>query len=372
MSDTLQTPAADAPVVPDDVRDDRLAHLGGEVDDIDNEDFTGADDGSDLDYVAPDATNDDKGDDDDKDAEGSSDSDDSTDGDDAESSDSDESSDTPDDDSSDDDGEDDDATGESTSEKEDDPEPDEKPRAAGIPKYRFDEVNDRAKTAEAELARRDALNTAKVDAEAEVYDFEAKDKELIELQLDGKVEEAGSLRKEIREAEKAEWLAESKKDTMGDLSAEAVDAELTGLAKQAESMYPVFDESHEDFDADLADRVLIYYQGYASSGKAANAGDAFVMALADVIGQADLDTRYGEAEPEAKKEAEKLPDKTKTEQKKKLAEQVHQPVAGEGAASEEAGVKTDGGDVEQMSDEDFDALPAKAQARLRGDFFEGG
>ncbi len=376
MPKTLQDPAAEAPVVDAATQKERLEYFGGTPDDIDSYDATGEDDGSDLDYVAPEKSEDEKSEDEksedektegDKDgSDDAGDKTDETDGDKSKTDSTDESSDNADDDSAATDQDDETPASEGEGEDEDSEKPKSQQKIQGIPKHRFDQVNDRAKAAEAEIARRDALVDAETKAKVEEYDFDEAEREYQSLTLDGKTEEAVSKRKEIRAAEKADWKAETRTEVLTDVDQSASEKELNDLGKQAEGMFPVFDENHEDFDAELTSRVMVYYQGYMASGKATSPGDAFVMGLADVIDQAKLEERYGETEETKEEGPPEPPPKKKTEQKKKLADQAHTPIAGEGKSGEDAGVITP--DLEQMSEEDFDALPASRQAQLRGDF----
>jgi hypothetical protein len=130
-------------------------------------------------------------------------------------------------------------------------------------------------------------------------------------------------------------------------------------------MYPVFDESHEDFQPEIGDKVIVYYRGYLETGAAKTPGDAFVLALADVVEQYGLEEKYhalGDPEPDPKP----VPKPDKVDKKKeKIAEKAVTPVAGEGKASDDAGVVAP--DINTMTDEELDALPPKALARLRGD-----
>jgi hypothetical protein len=59
-----------------------------------------------------------------------------------------------------------------------------------IPKKRFDEVNQRRKAAEDKLAQFERENKAMQQAQDATYDFDAKEKEYLDLVLDGKTEEA--------------------------------------------------------------------------------------------------------------------------------------------------------------------------------------
>jgi hypothetical protein len=366
--------AADA-VLAEDLGDEeerrlaQIAEMGGEVDDIDNFDATGLDDGSDLDFKPAE----DKEDSDDD--EGKEKSEDKTDEDEVKAGEG-------DDKPKETEVEDPDKTSEEpesdSGEGEEDEGEDSKPAAKdkGIPKHRFDQVNERAKAAEAENAKLKAqIDAAKPpETEEDAFDVDAKELEYMEFMLDGKTSEALQVRKEINAAQEAKWKSETKTETQQEITQSTNQSELDALSEEAEVLYPVFDPNHEDFDESLTNRVLVYYQGYAASGQAKNQGDAFVMALADVVQQADLDTKYGKAEDtdtdtDTSKE-EKVIDDPKKDSKKKakadLAGKAHTPAVKEGGASDDTGAAVP--DVNKMTDEELDALPPKALARLRGDF----
>lgn len=344
---------------------DQIAEMGGEHDDDDDFDATGLDDGSDLNYKAPE---DDKKDDDD--ASKNSDDDKS-----ADDSDDDESSDEGDGDEADEADEDEDADADATEDGTDadeadaDEDGDQKKPAAktapkGIPKHRFDQVNERAKAAEKELAELKAEKAAGEKTKEDPFDFDAAEKQYLELSLDGDIDAALAKRKEIRAAEHADWSASTKAATKSDIATEAEDAELVSLSQEAEAMFSVFDPESDDFDQGKLDQVLVYYRGYAASGKASNKGDAFVMALADVVEMHGLDaTDEADADPGPKPTGKK---KTGGKKKADAKKNAHQPVAGEGTGSADTGAVVP--NINDMTDEEMDALPEKTLARLRGDF----
>jgi hypothetical protein len=136
------------------------------------------------------------------------------------------------------------------------------------------------------------------------------------------------------------------------------------MSREAESLYPVFDKTSDDFDVDMTNKVLVYYHGYVKSGAAKSESDAFVMALADVVEQYNLEDRYNALGDDAKPEPKPKPDKVDPK-KEKIAKKAVTPVAGEGSAADDAGVVAP--DINNMTDEELEALPPKALARLRGD-----
>lgn len=344
---------------------EQLTYFGGDVDEIDDFDATGLDDGSDPDYVAPDKEDEDDADaGDDSEADSSDADDDDADADDDADDDgsTDESEESSDDDAEAEDADEADADDDS----EDEGEADQKPAAKGIPKHRFDEVNERRKAAEATALRLQAqIDAGKPpEDEEQPFDIRAGEKEYMDLLLDGDTESALAKREEIDAAKEAKWKSETQASTKTELSTDAENNELLALSDEAQNMFVVFNPEHEDYNQPMLDKVLTFMKGYESSNPGMSRGDAFVAGLADVVEMYDLmppeeeaDANDGKPKPTGKKKVDKG--------KAKLAKDAHVPVAGEGAASADNGVVAP--DVETMTDEEFDALPAKTQARLRGD-----
>jgi hypothetical protein len=104
--------------------------------------------------------------------------------------------------------------------------------------------------------------------------------------------------------------------------------------------------------------------------------DAFVAALADSIDLYNLATESGESESQSDEgqEEDEAP-KKKVVTKKKGIKKVKEKIAaskrqakspvGEGKGSAEAGAVVP--NIEQLSDEELDALPPDTLARMRGD-----
>lgn len=338
---------------------EQLAYFGGEDDDdIDAYDATGEDDGSVIgDNPAPAAS---QGDEETKDEESEEDDSDGEDSDDA----ADDADDADDDDASDDGDEDDTQDGDDDTQDGDDEEEEEEPAGKapkGIPKHRFDEVNERRKAAEAELAALKAREKAEAQAEESKYDFRANEKEYMDLLLDGDTEAALAKREEIDAAKEAKWRSDAKTETKTELSTDAETQELIALSTQAEQMFDVFNPDHEDYDQGLLNKVLVFMRGYETE---MSRTDAFVAGLADVVQMYNLmpdetPADDGQPKPTGKKKVDK--------KKAAIAKKAVRPVGGdtgEGSAHVGAAVP----DIDNMTDEELDALPEKTLARLRGDF----
>ena len=337
----------------------QVAEMGGDIDDIDSYDPSAEDDGSVLPegyappHPAPAAAKDDEETEDEDPDKDSSDGD----ADDAAESDDDDGDDQKDEEES-------EEAGDTDADDDSEVEDEAAPKSKGIPKWRFDEVNEGRKTAEAENAQLKAQIAAGKPPEdqEEPFDIMAGEKEYMDLLLDGDTEGALAKRVEVDAAKEAKWKAETQHSTTEQISTDAEQEELLSLSGEAQNMFDVFNPDHDDYNQPMLNKVLTFMRGYESSGEMSR-GDAFVAALADVVDMYDLMPEEEEAEVD---EDPKPTGKKKVDKKKaKLKEDAHIPVGGEGTGSAETGVAAV--DVENMTDEEFDALPEKAQARLRGD-----
>jgi hypothetical protein len=325
---------------------EQLSYLGGEVDDIDEFDPTGLDDGSELapkpapDEAPSNEVTEDQVDESEDEKE----------------------------DAADDDGGSTEAA-ESDAERDGEPEEAEaeaeaevaEPAQKGIPKHRFDEVNERRKAAEEELARYKAQQQAQEQAEEQTYDFRDNEKQYMDLLLDGDLDGALAKREEIDAAKEMKWRQDTKQETTTDMYVRAENDELMSLSKEAEQMFDVFNPDSESYSQETLDKVMVFMSGYESRNM--NRPDAFVAALADVVEMYGLMDTVSAAEP--KPEVEQPPPKV-DKRKAKLKEEAVVPVAEAGSASAEAGAVVSS--IEDMTDEELDALPEKTLARMRGDF----
>ena len=387
-----------------DINAEQLAALGGELDPIDNEDFSDADFGDELpegfDPLDPHARaaqdkkdeGDEKDDDADKDTDKKDESE-ETDSDSDKDDDSEKSDDDADDDSDSDSDDDDakkdpeektdtDAEEDSDDAKLDDEDGDdatttadkadthdekvEKPKAKEqqIPKSRFDEVNARRRAAEEELERMKSDKAA--TEKAEEFDFDKAETEYMDMLLAGKTEGALAKRSEIRKAEQAAYLAHSEL-LAGDASRGVSEQEKVDLLiEEYEVKYDGFNPKKDAYSEDLMDEVAAMYSGYHTTGFTRS--KALQLAMENVIKIYELplasngEPRTEYKEPE-KKGSKKKPIKKVDEKRKAAKKQPANPATATGVA--DAGDTTV--DIEKMSDEEMDALPEATLARLRGD-----
>ena len=225
-----------------------------------------------------------------------------------------------------------------------------------IPKSRFDEVNERRKAAERRAQELEARLAQHDPSRAAQFDFVEAERKYMDAVIDGRTDEALYIRQEIRAAEQAAFttLAEqranqARESTKAELEFDAAVAELN-------TTYPVFDPEADSYSQELVDEVLDLHAGFVSRGyspAAALRKAATYVARANGLGTT----------PEAPRTLDQAPRAKKPDVAKKLDMAAKQPPsqAGRSAASE------DTMDVDSMSEEEFDALPAATLRRLRGD-----
>jgi hypothetical protein len=345
---------------------EQLEYFGGDPEDLDKEDFSAVDRGDDIDppelmedAEEEQATEDEKGPTEDEsldDGEVDSDPD---------------SEEVVEDDEG-DDGEDDDSDVAESDDGDTRQQKDPDARDQRIPLSRFNEVNERMKQAEQRLAELERNEVAVEEVVKGTYDFDQAEEEYTELLLNGDTKGAATKRSEIRSAERESFLVEAQQSTQQTITQDAVASELNSLADQAAELYPIFKDTHPDFDADATQKVLTFMRGYMSdTANPMQASDAFVAALADGISLYDLDSTYGHNQQEsdsAPKDPKKSAPKRKTKEKIDVAAKQARSPAGAGRASMDAGANVP--DVDKMSDAEIEALPAETLARLRGDFMD--
>ena len=239
----------------------------------------------------------------------------------------------------------------------------------GIPKKRFDEVNERMKKAESDnKSLKEQLDTVveeKSAPEPEPYDYAAKEKEAMDAILEGDQDKYSRIRAEIRSAERSETLREANKlAAEGDTKLkQTLTFEEAGA--KIEDLYPTLSETDENFNAPAREELLDLYVGYAKSGRYTSV--AALQKASEVVAKIyDLDAPTEEIE-------EKTPDNVvkikQPDVKKKTKMAEDQPPDLDSRApgtSEEANV-----DVMAMPDDDFEALPESTKRRLRGDIYTG-
>lgn len=229
-----------------------------------------------------------------------------------------------------------------------------------VPKSRLDEVLAKNRELDAKLKAEQAAREAATPKPKEnetAFDFDAKEAEYMQLVLDGEKEKALAIRREIRAAEKAEHEASAR-------TVNGQDSEAVALAKAAEAIletFPQFAEGHEKYDAEATKTVIKMRDALIRGGS--NAVEALNEAVEFTVKKYGFDEELAPAKDD---KVVDLEERRKKDVKNKIDTQKKQPpeVPGEGERSR---VKKEINKVEELTDEEFDALPEATRRRLRGD-----
>ena len=235
----------------------------------------------------------------------------------------------------------------------------EQPR---IPKSRFDEVNKRAKDAEAkaEALQREfeALKAgmqhgqqpATLQQEAPkpaAFDFNAKEQEYMDAVLDGESDKALAIRSEIREAERNEFQSVAQTKSTESVEQMQMRNRVQEAVVKLNAELPIFDETSETFNQEALNEALTVRNGYMSQGldpvQAMQKAALMVSKMYDVPA----------TEPKAQASAV-VPEKQPVASKK--VETANKQPPSIGTKSGEAADTGSKVDVMSMSEKDFDSL----------------
>ena len=230
----------------------------------------------------------------------------------------------------------------------------ETPKEPMIPKSRLDEVLQKQKALQKQL---DEALAPKVEdvKEAPEFDFDAKELEYQNLILDGDSEAAAKLRSEIRTAEKQQMMFEMQAKMGQTVTQNQEMVDLQTKATQLESMYPELNQADPNFNQDKTNEVLELRDAYMTQGYTG----------ADAL-QKSVDLIMKGSAPEPKQDPIDKTIHTKkriANTKKKIETAEKQPPTMKGKNKVETKI-----DVNSMSVDEFDALPAETLRRMRGDF----
>ena len=230
----------------------------------------------------------------------------------------------------------------------------ETPKEPMIPKSRFDEVLQKQKALQKQL---DEALAPKVEdvKEAPEFDFDAKELEYQNLILDGDSEAAAKLRSEIRTAEKQQMMFEVQAKMGQTVTQNQEMVDLQTKATQLEAMYPELNQADPNFNQDKTNEVLELRDAYMTQGYTG----------ADAL-QKSVDLIMKGSAPTPKQDPIDKTIHTKkriANTKKKIETAEKQPPTMKGKNKVESKI-----DVNTMSVDEFDALPAETLRRMRGDF----
>ena len=199
----------------------------------------------------------------------------------------------------------------------------------------------------------------------EAYDFAAKEREYMNLVLDGKEADAVQLRQEIRTAEKTQLEFDMSQKMQQTVSQNAQATALQAAANELEANFPVFDQNSADYNADYTQEVIDLRDAFIVQGF--DAVDALSKAANFVIKDHSL-AEEAPQESTLTQSAAPMQDevaKKRAEVNKKLKAAKAQPPELPGESSAARGEKAL--DISNMTEEEFDALPDATIKRLRGD-----
>jgi hypothetical protein len=239
-------------------------------------------------------------------------------------------------------------------EAEPEPEPvkEEKPDDIQIPKQRLDAEIARRKQLE-ETLQRMQQRTKQEEVKAPEYDFDGKEKEYLQAMWAGEEDKALSLRQEMRaaEAEQHRFTAEQLAST-STTQAEA-NVRFNQTVAQITTENPLYNPEHENYNKTVTDYTLGLRDKFMAAGD--DPSSALVEAYSITKAQ------Y----PELFAPKQATPAVSNANIQEKLAAANRQPPAlgGDSGVSRGESVL----DVNTLSQEEFDALPAATLQRLRGD-----
>tara|TARA_R110002050_G_scaffold279183_2_gene425636 strand:+ start:238 stop:1281 length:1044 start_codon:yes stop_codon:yes gene_type:complete len=223
-----------------------------------------------------------------------------------------------------------------------------------IPKSRFDEVLAKQKALQKKLDEASAPQIEDIK-EAPKYDFDSKEIEYQNLVLDGESTQAVQLRSEIRQAEKQQMMFEMQAK-MGQTMTQTTEMQdLQAKANEIQTAFPTLDENNASYDEAKTNEVMELRDAYMMQGYAG--ADALQKATTLIMGQVETTTQ---PDPNIKKVQQK---KQQANVSKKIQASESQPPAMKGQNKTDKKV-----DLNVLSTEEFDALPAETLRRMRGDF----
>lgn len=247
--------------------------------------------------------------------------------------------------------------------------PEDKPEDKGearIPKSRFDEVNERMKKAEDELAKLKAASPPAAPAKPEetkpkALDLDAKEEEYVAAVQAGDAKKAAGIRREIN----AEISRLATEKATADISAHLTEREQTASLNKvvAESLekYPFLNDASDAKNEDAINDVIEWRDFFASKGHPLH------VALQKAVDKIAPD--YVKPDPDEGETKDPAEDKGNVRQiearRRNAAASNAQPAQmnGVGERASAAGRV----DVSKMTDDEFEKLPDAEKKRLRGD-----
>lgn len=248
---------------------------------------------------------------------------------------------------------------------------------ARIPKSRFDEAVGKEREAREQAERRAAeleaqLRAREQDARsaenraAKIDEIEgsisALEKQHAELLLDGKVEDAAGVMKQIRHAERQIARLETQAESSQIVDARLEEGRVQAAVASLEAAHPELNPRSEQYDNELVQMILLLQRHLVDQNVAPS--QALYEATEKVMGR---------VKPSAPVEKEGLGKAEQEDRRKKQVEKALDTQKRTPSSMKEVGMDTDKAgqrdlpDVRTMSAEEFAALPESTRARMRGD-----
>lgn len=261
--------------------------------------------------------------------------------------------------------------------KDDKKDVDDKDKRIRVPKYRLDEVTQRARAREEQLLKEldEARKAAKApESSKAIEDLQKKlddaDDKYEKALLDGKAEDAARLRTERRTLERQISRAEADAlagDKAGQAEQRAVDQlKYDMLLQRYEGDFPELNPDHEDFDEEKMSEVADLLKAFGATMSRATAlqrAVRYVMGPAKAAKGAEDTDKVDEA-AKKRQEREEAARKAAADVAKKQPPRTDKV----GKDSDKAGSDPlDGRSIFKMSQEEFAKLPSTTLSKLRGD-----
>ena len=236
-------------------------------------------------------------------------------------------------------------------------EPNKKEAPKMIPKSRLDEVLAQNKALKKRIEQSEKVQK-EIEETPEAYDFDTKETDYMNAVLDGDQDKAKSIRREIRQAERSQIESELTRDIEQKVTRSSTETAIQDAANAIEEAFPIFDSNSPDFNEALTSEVNKYMTGFIQSGQ--NPVEALEEATTYVLQKNEMlestTPVLGNADKTSKKKAQ-------ISKKLKAAESQPPDLPGESSANKGEQPY----DLNNMTEEEFDALPEATLKRIRGD-----
>ena len=179
--------------------------------------------------------------------------------------------------------------------------------------------------------------------------------------LDGDQDKAKSIRREIRQAERSQIESELTRDIEQKVTRSSTETAIQDAANAIEEAFPIFDSSSPDFNEALTSEVNKYMTGFVQSGQ--NPVEALEEATTYVLQKNNMLDASTESVPTLGNTDSTAKKKAQVSKKLKAAESQPPDLPGESSANKGEQPY----DLNNMTEEEFEALPEATLKRIRGD-----